>query len=85
MHTTRLRKVGDSVMLVIPPALLDVLRLRAGASVDIEIEKDRLIVAPMKRPSYALDELLAQCDGTAPADHGDRAWLEAKPVGNELL
>jgi len=85
MHTTNLRKVGGSVMLAVPPALLDVLELRVGASVDIGIEQGRLIVAPRTRPSYTLDELLAQCDETAPDDHEDRAWLEAKPVGNELL
>ncbi len=85
MHTTNLRKVGGSVMLAVPPALLDVLELRAGARVEIGIEEGRLIVAPRTRPSYTLDELLAQCDETAPADDGDRAWLEARPVGNELL
>ena len=42
-------------------------------------------VAPRTRPSYSLDELLAQCDENAPAEDGDRAWLEAKPIGNELL
>ncbi len=85
MHTTNLRRVGGSVMLAVPPALLDLLKLRAGASVDMGIEGGRLIVAPRIRPRYSLDELLAQCDQTAPADNGDRAWLEAKPVGNELL
>ena len=49
------------------------------------LREGRLIVAPRSRPSYTLDELLAQCDETAPADDGDRAWLEARPVGNELL
>ena len=85
MHATNLRKVGGSVMLAVPPALLDVLELRAGARVDIGIEDGRLIVAPRTKPSYTLDELLAQCDETAPADHEDRAWLDARPVGNELL
>ena len=85
MHTTNLRKVGGSVMLAVPPALLDLLKLKAGASVDIGIEEGRLIVAPRTRPSYTLDELLAQCDKTAAADHEGRAWLDAKPVGNELL
>ena len=85
MHTTYLRKLGGSVILAVPPALLDVLELRAGARVDIGIEDGRLTVAPRTRPSYTLDELLAQCDETAPADHADRAWLEAKPIGNELL
>ena len=85
MHTTYLRKLGGSVILAVPPALLDVLELRAGARVDIGIEDGRLTVAPRTRPSYTLDELLAQCDETAAADHEDRAWLEARPVGNELL
>ena len=85
MHTTNLRRVGGSVMLAVPPALLDLLKLGAGARVDIGIEDGRLIVAPKRRPSYTLDELLAQCDETVPADGEDRAWLEAKPVGNELL
>ena len=85
MHTTNLRKVGGSVMLAVPPALLDLLRLKAGARVDIDIEDGRLVIAPRTRPSYSLDELLAQCDETAAADHEDRAWLDAKPIGNELL
>ncbi|WP_443080755.1 AbrB/MazE/SpoVT family DNA-binding domain-containing protein [Thiocapsa imhoffii] len=33
MHQTTLRKVGGSVMLAIPPAILDLLHLRAGATV----------------------------------------------------
>ena len=85
MHTTNLRKVGGSVMLAVPPALLDLLKLKAGARVDIGIEDGCLVVAPKTRPSYTLDELLAQCDEAAPSDDADRAWLEAKPVGNELL
>ena len=83
MHTTTLRKVGGSVMLAVPPALLDVLELRAGANVRIGIEDGRLVVA-VPRPRYTLDELLAQCDENA-ADEVDGAWLDARPVGKELL
>ena len=85
MHTTHLRKVGGSVMLAVPPALLDVLNLGVGAKVDIGVEDGRLIVTPRARPRYSLEELIAQCDDTAPDDDGDRAWLDAPPVGNELL
>ena len=85
MHTTNLRKVGGSVMLAVPPVLLDLLKLGAGAKVDIGIEGDRLIVAPRTRPSYSLDELLAMCDEGAPGDDEDRVWLDGQPVGNELL
>ena len=85
MHTTNLRRVGGSVMLAVPPALLELLKLRAGARVDMGIEDGRLIVAPRTRPRYSLDELLAQCEENAPGDDEDRAWLDARPVGNELL
>lgn len=84
MHTTTLRKVGGSVMLAVPPALLDVLELRAGANVRIGIEDGRLFVAARPRPRYTLEELLAQCDENA-EDDVDRDWLEARPVGRELL
>ena len=85
MHTTNLRKVGGSVMLAVPPALLDVLELRAGAKVDIGVEGGRLIIVPRTRPSYTLHELLAQCDDTAPVDDEDRSWLHDQPAGTELL
>jgi antitoxin ChpS len=84
MHTTTLRKVGGSVMLAVPPALLDVLELQAGANVRIGIEDGRLVVTMRPRPRYTLEELLAQCDENAPDDE-DGAWLEARPVGKELL
>lgn len=34
---------------------------------------------------YNLDELLAQCDPSAEISEEDRAWLDGKPVGKELL
>jgi antitoxin ChpS len=85
MHTTNLRKVGGSVMLAVPPALLDVLRLTAGAQVGLTVDNGRLVVEPQARPRYTLDELLAQCDPAAELVPEDRQWLDAKPIGNELL
>ena len=85
MHTTNLRKVGGSIMLAVPPALLDLLKLGVGAKVEIDVQDGRLIVEPKARPAYSLDELLAQCEGTPAQPAEDRAWMEARPVGNELL
>jgi antitoxin ChpS len=85
MHTTTLRKVGGSVMLAVPPALLDVLQLSVGAKVGLALDNGRLVVEPKVRRRYTLDELLAQCDPAADAAPEDREWLDAKPVGNELL
>ena len=85
MHTTNLRRVGGSIMLAVPPALLDLLKLGVGTKVDIDVKNGRLIIEPRTRPSYSLEELLAQCDETATAPAEDHAWIDAKPVGNELL
>lgn len=85
MHTTNLRKVGGSVMLAVPPALLELLQIGAGAKVGLAVENGRLIVEPQARPRYTLDELLAQCDAAAEASPEDHVWLDAKPVGDELL
>jgi antitoxin ChpS len=85
MYKTNLRKVGGSVMLAVPPALLDSLRLGPGAKVGIAVEGGRLIVEPLKRPHYTLDELLAQCDPKAPRTTEEREWLDDKPVGGELI
>jgi antitoxin ChpS len=85
MHTTNLRKVGGSVMLAVPRALLDILQLRPGAQVGIAVESGRLVVKPQHRPRYTLDELLAQCDPKAPRSKEERGWLDDKPVGGELI
>jgi antitoxin ChpS len=85
MHTTNLRKVGGSVMLAVPPALLDILQLGTGAQVGLTVEGGRLIVEPRRRPRYTLDELLAQCNPKSPRTKEDREWLDNKPAGAELL
>ena len=85
MHTTSLRKVGGSVMLAVPRALLDLLHLRAGSTVGLEIEGGRLVVEPRARPRYTLAELLAQSDYDAPQEAGDREWLDAPAAGREIL
>jgi len=85
MYTTKLRKVGGSVMLAVPPALLNVMDLQAGAEVSLAVEGGRLMVEPQQRPRYTLDELLAQCDASAEQTAEDREWFDAKPVGGELL
>jgi antitoxin ChpS len=85
MHITHLRKVGGSVMLAVPPAILDLLRLQAGASVGLAVHGGRLVVDPAPRPHYTLHELLAECDASAELNEEDRAWLDDTPLGNELL
>jgi antitoxin ChpS len=85
MHQTNLRKVGGSVMLAVPPAILDLLHLHAGATVGLTVDAGRLVIEPSPRQRYSLDELLAQCDASAEIGEEDRTWLDDGPVGTELL
>lgn len=85
MYTTNLRKVGGSVMLAVPPAILEMLHLEAGNSVGLAVDGDRLVVQAKKRPKYTLEELLAQCDYSQPMTDEEREWLDAPAVGRELL
>ena len=72
MYTTNLRKVGGSVMLAVPPAILDVLHLSSGSVVGMAIENGRLLIEP-------------QCDETIEISSEEREWLNATSVGAELL
>jgi antitoxin ChpS len=83
-HTARLRRVGGSTMLAIPPHMLEELHLGPDAPVGMSIESGKLMVEPRPRRRYSLEELLAQCDPSAPSEE-DRAWLESPPVGRELI
>ncbi len=85
MQTTNLRKVGGSIMLAVPLALLDVSGLSEGAKVGLAVESGRLVVKPEKQVFYTLDELLAQCDPKARRRTEDRDWLNDAPVGDELI
>ena len=85
MYTTNLRKVGGSIMLAVPPALLDLLNLKAGASVGVGVDGGRLVVEATARPRYTLAELLAASDYSGPQSPEERDWVDGPAAGGELL
>ncbi|MBF0438583.1 MAG: antitoxin [Magnetococcales bacterium] len=86
MHTSTLRKVGGSTMVSVPPVLLDTLDLKAGVTVGLSIEDGHLVINPIPRPSYTLEELLAMCDTNAESTSPEeQEWLNSSPIGKELL
>ncbi len=85
MARTNLRKVGGSVMLAVPPAILDHLRLQAGSAVDLSVDGERLVIQRQCKPCYTLSELLADSDYSAAQTDEEREWVEAPAVGRELL
>lgn len=84
-HTARLRKVGGSVMLAIPPALLAELDLKPDAAVGMSVKAGKLLVEPKARPRYTLEELLSQCDDYGIAGAEEREWIDAPAVGREVI
>jgi len=86
MYMASLRKVGGSVMLAVPPVLLEQLQLQAGNSVGMVVTDDgRLLIDPKPKPRYTLAELLAVSDYAQPRSPEEQAWLDAPAVGAELL
>ena len=78
MYSSKLRRVGGSVMLAVPPAILEMLQMESGSAVSMAVESGRLIIEPSVRKKYSLQELLAQCDE-------DRAWTASTAAGRELI
>lgn len=85
MHRTHLRKVGGSVMMVVPPVLLEMLQLQPGAQVGLTMEAGRLVVDPKPKPRYRLEELLAGCQPRKSRSKQDREWANDAPTGAELI
>lgn len=85
MHTTILRKVGGSVMLAVPPVLLNLLQLKAGTTVAVDVEDGRLVIEARPKRRYTMAELLAESDYSQPRTPEEQEWLDAPPVGRELL
>ena len=80
-----LRTVGGSVMVAIPPALLDMLGFRPNAKVALSVDDGKLVIELVSRPSYTLAELVAQCDQDARLSQEDQEWRDAPSVGLEDL
>ena len=84
MALAKLRKVGGSTIVAIPPVLLEELKVGAEAVFDLTIREGALVMRP-QRPRYTLAGLLAQCDLDAPLSPAEREWMDASAVGLEVL
>jgi len=60
--------------------MLQQLRLKEGSEVDLKVEGDRLVIAPVRARRYTMAELL---EGFTPEDRpGEVDW--GPPVGREV-
>ena len=86
MTTATLRTLGGSVVMAVPKQILNLMHLDAGSLVELSLENGKLIVEPKLKPRYTLSELLAQCNEENMLLTGeDHTWLNAKPMGKEVL
>lgn len=83
---TALREIGNSKGAVFPAQLIKALGLDVGDELDATTENGRLIFTPVRRlkPKYNLDQLLAECDPTAPVPADLAAWEQLESVGQEV-
>ena len=82
---TNLRKVGGSVMLAVSPVFLEELKINSGSTVEVALLEGHLVVKPITKPKYKLEDLLAKCDPKAKMPKEDKEWLEFISIGNEIL
>ncbi len=85
MHQAKLRAIGGSVAVTIPPALLKQLNLGSESRVTLSIEGNRLVVEPARKPQYTLAELMAQCDFSQPVSKDEQDWLDMPSAGREVI
>jgi antitoxin MazE len=76
---TKIQKWGNSLGLRIPKSFASEAAVEAGSTVDIAIEGDGLVVRPVRRPRYSLEELLRQVNSGN--RHGEISTGD--PVGHE--
>ena len=84
MALAKLRKVGGSAMLAIPPEMLDTMSVSIGAVFDLEVANGSLVAKPAK-PKYTLRQLLAEekAAGIEPLGEADTEWNDAPAMGRE--
>ena len=55
---TKIQKWGNSLALRIPKSFASQASVEAGSTVDIAIEDGGLVIRPIRRPKYSLQDLL---------------------------
>lgn len=71
---------GNSLSVCIPKAMAQELHLQPNSEVEMSLEASNLVIKPVTRPVYDLDELLSQV--TPENLHGEVDW--GPVVGKEV-
>ncbi len=79
------KKWGNSLAARIPKAIADMIDLHLNQKIDIEAKNGQIIITPVGKKAYTMDELLNQCSPeSVKIDDEDKAWLNDDPEGLEF-
>lgn len=79
-----IKKWGNSTGMVIPGVVVKALNLKPGQSMEAEVRDYQLILTPVARKQYTLEQLLAQGNPDAPKIAEADVWGNDNPQGNEV-
>ena len=77
----KIKKWGNSLALRIPKSFALIANIKQDELVDISIDKEKIILTPIRQKEYSLDELLASV--TEDNLHGE--FDTGVPVGKEIM
>jgi antitoxin ChpS len=76
------QKWGNSTAVRLPSELLKLLKVKVGDKLSVNLRPDGVLLK-RARPSYSLEDLLAQCDPVAPEPDDLSDWSNMNSVGRE--
>ncbi|MGS2874822.1 AbrB/MazE/SpoVT family DNA-binding domain-containing protein [Enterobacter huaxiensis] len=78
-----IKKWGNSAGMVIPGVVMKELGLKPGQSMEAHVTNNQLVLTPVSK-QYSLEELLAQCDLSAPEMSEQEVWGSSSSMGDEV-
>ncbi len=82
----KLRSVGGSTMVAIPPNFMEQLQLRANETVGVSLEAGKIVIRPQpNKGRIGLKARLKMCDFSKRITTKEREWINAPRVGREEI
>ena len=85
-RTAKLRSVGGSTMVAIPPNFMEQLQLRANETVGVSLEAGKIVIRPHpNKGRIGLKARLKMCNFSKRMTANEREWINAPRVGREEI
>ncbi|CAI3794519.1 Antitoxin ChpS [Pseudomonas sp. MM221] len=81
----KIQQWGNSAAIRLPATVLKQMRLGVGSTLSLDTAGETMVLKPVRsKPKYTLEELMAQCDLSAPESEDMADWNAMRPVGREV-